>query len=170
MTRCDDAKAGRMMSPIRMRAGACSGLDLFRSRILRGRNGARHPPVLAGRLSRKRCAERGRLSTRSTIFTKASSSFAGMIAYAAPSPMAIAACIAARGCLMARRGVSRRFLVCPYHAWTYNLDGSLRGIPQRGCLWSARIYEARARARADWKSFRASSSCASKAAAHQSPK
>ena len=28
----------------------------------------------------------------------------------------------------AERGVCKRMIVCPFHGWTYNLDGSLRGV------------------------------------------
>jgi len=37
---------------------------------------------------------------------------------------------------------SASLIVCPYHAWTYNLDGSLRGIPLRetyGAIDTARL-------------------------------
>jgi choline monooxygenase len=36
-----------------------------------------------------------------------------------------------RGYPVAREDGNRRFLMCQYHAWTYNLDGSLKGAP--GC-------------------------------------
>ena len=30
------------------------------------------------------------------------------------------------------RGVCNKALICPYHGWAYNLDGTLRGIAERG--------------------------------------
>jgi nitrite reductase/ring-hydroxylating ferredoxin subunit len=36
-----------------------------------------------------------------------------------------------RGFPVAREDGSRKFLMCHYHAWTYNLDGTLKGAP--GC-------------------------------------
>jgi phenylpropionate dioxygenase-like ring-hydroxylating dioxygenase large terminal subunit len=37
-------------------------------------------------------------------------------------------CLHRMSTLLEGRGAARR-IVCPYHAWTYNLDGSLRGAP-----------------------------------------
>jgi len=38
-----------------------------------------------------------------------------------------------RGCrLVSDTGMSARVVVCPYHQWTYGLDGALRGAPHMG--------------------------------------
>jgi phenylpropionate dioxygenase-like ring-hydroxylating dioxygenase large terminal subunit len=39
-----------------------------------------------------------------------------------------------RGASVARGSGQRRSLVCPFHGWTYNLDGSLRGRPEDDCF------------------------------------
>lgn len=41
-----------------------------------------------------------------------------------------------RGTRLAESGSACRggSIVCPYHAWTYNLDGSLRGLPRPDCF------------------------------------
>ena len=40
-------------------------------------------------------------------------------------------CLHRMSTLLTGRG-NTRSIVCPYHAWTYNLDGSLRGAPAMG--------------------------------------
>lgn len=39
-----------------------------------------------------------------------------------------------RGAPVAQSQGNRRTLVCPFHGWAYNLDGSLRGIPEADCF------------------------------------
>ena len=50
---------------------------------------------------------------------------------------------------------------CPYHHWSYSLEGRLIGVPQRDFVQRSRHGEPRARRRSNRKSSWASSSCAS---------
>ena len=43
-----------------------------------------------------------------------------------------------RGAKVAQGGGQARLLVCPYHAWTYELTGQVRGIPDERCFPGAR--------------------------------
>jgi phenylpropionate dioxygenase-like ring-hydroxylating dioxygenase large terminal subunit len=43
-----------------------------------------------------------------------------------------------RGAKVAHGGGKARLFVCPYHAWTYDLDGRVRGIPDERCFAGVR--------------------------------
>ena len=63
-----------------------------------------------------------------TCWANAPWSCAGRMAWCAP--FTTCAAIAARGWSMATRGIARARIVCPFHGWVYNLDGTLRGAAQ----------------------------------------
>jgi nitrite reductase/ring-hydroxylating ferredoxin subunit len=47
-----------------------------------------------------------------------------------------------RGAKVARASGSARVFSCPYHAWTYELDGRVRGIPDEKCFPDVRLKRA----------------------------
>ena len=86
------------------------------------------PDPLAGCGPCQRHSRPRRLAWPSICWANGRSSCAGRTAWSAP--FTTCAATGARGWWMGRQGHCRGAIVCPFHGWVYNLDGTLRGAAQ----------------------------------------